>query len=123
MEISVGPTESEPAPDGSTIFPLVRTSRASAGLIELAPGEVSTAVRHRTVEEIWYVLEGFGQLWRWSADPGRVDDLAPGVCVTIPVGASFQFRCTGDSPLRMLMITMPPWPGEAEAESVSGYWD
>ena len=88
----------------------------------LNPGEVSLPVAHKTVEEVWYFLEGRGQVWRKYGDEERVVDVAPGVSLSIPVGAHFQFRTTGDVPLRFLIVTMPPWPGEDEAYPVPGRW-
>jgi mannose-6-phosphate isomerase-like protein (cupin superfamily) len=116
------PVPSEPAPDGSRIYPLVRTGNASVGIIELRPGQVTAPVRHRTIEEIWYVLEGRGQLWREMDDAEETVDLIAGVCATIPTGAAFQFRSDGEQPLRMLMLTVPPWPGDAEAIAADGVW-
>ena len=48
--------------------------------------------------------------------------LTHGVSIDIPVGTEFQYRCTGDAPLRFLCITMPPWPGDAEAIVIEGPW-
>ena len=89
----------------------------------LPAGQVSRAGRHRTVEEIWYVLSGAGEMWR-SADGrnGEVVSLSAGTCLTIPVGVVFQFRCIGGQPLAAVAVTMPPWPGDDEAESVEGKW-
>ena len=47
---------------------------------ELAPGHTSLAVRHRTVEEIWYFLSGTGEMWRASGDSGDVVAVSTGVC-------------------------------------------
>lgn len=110
------------APDGSEIRLLSSTCRGSMVHCTLNPGEVSLPVAHRTVEEVWYFLEGSGQVWRRSGDEERVVDVAPGASLSIPVGAHFQFRTTGDSPLRILIVTMPPWPGEDEAYRVPGRW-
>ena len=52
------------APDGSEIRLLAQTSRGSMVHCTLHPGQVSVAVAHRTVDEIWYFLEGSGQVWR-----------------------------------------------------------
>jgi hypothetical protein len=46
----------------------------------------------------------------------------PGVSIDIPVGTAFQYRCTGTEELRFLCITMPPWPGDAEATVIEGPW-
>lgn len=110
------------APDGSEIRLLSSTSRGSMVHCTLNPGEVSMPVAHRTVEEVWYFLEGTGQVWRRFGDEERVVDVAPGVSLSIPVGAHFQFRTTGQSPLRFLIFTIPPWPGEDEAYRVPGRW-
>ncbi len=110
------------APDGSEIRLLSVTSRGSMAHCTLNPGEVSLPVAHRTVEEVWYFLEGAGQVWRKFGDEERTVDATPGVSLAIPVGAHFQFRATGKVPLRFLIVTMPPWPGEDEAYRVPGRW-
>ena len=110
------------APDGSEIRLLSSASRGSMVHCTLNPGEVSLPVAHKTVEEVWYFLEGRGQVWRKYGDEERVVDVAPGVSLSIPVGAHFQFKTTGDVPLRFLIVTMPPWPGEDEAYRVPGRW-
>ena len=46
----------------------------------------------------------------------------PGVSIAIPTGAAFQFRADGDEPLRIVGVTMPPWPGDNEADFVMGKW-
>ena len=103
------------APDGSEIRLLV-TGAAHASLVEvtLPAGAVSRPVRHRTVEEIWFVLEGSGRVWV----AGEVTAVAPGSRLVIPTGAPFQFAA-GGAPLRFLCYTSPPWPGEREAEAVA----
>ena len=89
---------------------------------ELLPGSVSTAVAHHTVEEIWYVLGGEGEMWRKQGDREDIVTLTPGTSLTVPLGTAFQFRATGTEPLTAVAITMPPWPGDTEAYSVEGYW-
>jgi mannose-6-phosphate isomerase-like protein (cupin superfamily) len=84
---------------------------------------VSTAVVHRTVEEIWFFLTGRGQMWLASGeDDGEVVDVMPGDCLMIPVGTRFQFRAHGSAPLSAVGVTMPPWPGPEEAVAVEGRW-
>jgi mannose-6-phosphate isomerase-like protein (cupin superfamily) len=116
------PVPSEPAPDGSRIYPLVRTEQASVGIIELRPDQITAPVYHLTIEEVWYVLEGKGQLWRKLGTAEETVDLTTGTCVTIPNEAAFQFRSDGEQPLRMLMLTIPPWPGPEEAVAAGGAW-
>jgi mannose-6-phosphate isomerase-like protein (cupin superfamily) len=110
------------APDGSDVRVLLRLSGGSMAHFHLAAGAVSKAVRHRTVEEIWYVLGGSGQMWRRQGDQEETVDLVPGTCLTIPVGTAFQFRAGEAGPLSAVAITMPPWPGDGEAEFVDGAW-
>jgi mannose-6-phosphate isomerase-like protein (cupin superfamily) len=83
---------------------------------------VSAAVTHRTVEELWYVVSGQGAMWRRDAQQESVTPLAPGLCLSLPLGTAFQFRCEGDVPLVAVAVTMPPWPGEGEAVLVAGPW-
>jgi mannose-6-phosphate isomerase-like protein (cupin superfamily) len=89
---------------------------------ELAPSRTSVAVVHRSVEEIWYFLKGRGEMWRELAGQQQVVIVQAGVCITIPVGTRFQFRSTGRGPLAAIAVTMPPWPGEGEAQAVEGMW-
>ena len=109
------------APDGSEIyFRVADAQRASLVEVELGPGRTSRPIRRRTVEEIWYFLAGFGEVWLRSPDGTSETTRAvgPGDTVTIPTGWAFQFRTTGGQPLRFLCFTSPPWPGEEEAVPV-----
>jgi mannose-6-phosphate isomerase-like protein (cupin superfamily) len=110
------------APDGSEIRLLLATARASMVHATLNPGQVSLAVLHRAVEEIWYCLSGQGELWRRLDHTESVTPLAAGIAITLPVGTHFQFRATGDTPLTLLIATIPPWPGEEEAVRVADHW-
>jgi mannose-6-phosphate isomerase-like protein (cupin superfamily) len=110
------------APDSSEIRLLVGTTRGSLAHGTLPPGQVSLAIAHRTVEEVWYVTAGRGQVWRKQGGHETVVDVAAGTALTIPTGAHFQFRTTGSEPLRFIMCTMPPWPGEHEAVRVPDHW-
>jgi mannose-6-phosphate isomerase-like protein (cupin superfamily) len=78
---------------------------------------------HRTVEEIWFFLSGHGEMWRRKEGLEQVVVLEAGVCLTIPLGTQFQFRSFGDQPLCAIAVTMPPWPGDAEATVVDGKWE
>jgi mannose-6-phosphate isomerase-like protein (cupin superfamily) len=116
------------APDGSTVRPLCRiTGLGSFAHFQLEAGETSTAVSHRTVQEIWYIIGGAGCMWRQQeGDEPATVELAPGVCLTIPRGTTFQFRASDDTgePLRIVAATMPPWPldGDDEGRPQRGPW-
>lgn len=88
----------------------------------LLPGQVSIAVAHRTVEEVWYFISGTGEMWRKLGGEEKTIAAEQGVSITIPVGAHFQFRCLGNEPLAAVGVTMPPWPGMDEAYEVKGKW-
>ena len=110
------------APDGSNVRILLALQGGSMAHFELLPGGVSTAVAHRTVEEIWYILGGAGEMWRKQGNLEEIVPLAPGTSLTLPLGTAFQFRTTGSAPLTAVAITMPPWPGDNEAYEVEGHW-
>ncbi len=108
------------APDGSEIRELVRLDRGSMVHCTLHRGAITRAVRHRSIEEVWYCLVGAGELWRSDGVHEEIVALRPGVSVTIPCGVSFQFRAT--QTLELVITTMPPWPGAGEAMSTEGAW-
>jgi mannose-6-phosphate isomerase-like protein (cupin superfamily) len=110
------------APDGANVRVLLALAGGSMAHFELAPGLVSKAVEHRTVEEVWYFLGGRGEMWRRQGTRTEVTAVEPRVCITIPVGTGFQFRSLGAEPLTAVAITMPPWPGMDEAFEVEGLW-
>lgn len=110
------------APDGSDVRVLLQLAGGSMAHFELAPGQTSTAVTHRSVEEIWFVLSGRGEMWRRQGEREAIVTLEVGVCLTIPHGTHFQFRALGEVPLAAVGVTMPPWPGEGEAIVVTGPW-
>jgi mannose-6-phosphate isomerase-like protein (cupin superfamily) len=110
------------APDGSEVRVLLSLSNGSMAHFLLPAGQVSRAVRHRTVEEIWYIIFGQGEMWRSDHEHEEISTLTAGTCLTIPAGTSFQFRALGDEPVAAVAVTVPPWPGNDEAEIVDGRW-
>ncbi len=62
------------APDASEIRLLVSVRGGSAAHCTLPAGRTSLAVRHRTVEEVWYFLRGRGR-----PGDGSLEDRAAGV--------------------------------------------
>jgi mannose-6-phosphate isomerase-like protein (cupin superfamily) len=110
------------APDGSEVRFLATTSRGSMAHFSLPPGGISQAVKHLTVEEVWYFTSGIGRMWRKHGTEESIVVVKPGVSISIPTGTHFQFRCEGDEPLEAVGVTMPPWPGMDEAILVQGPW-
>jgi mannose-6-phosphate isomerase-like protein (cupin superfamily) len=109
--------------DGSAVRPLCAlTAVASFAQFTLAPQQISRAVSHATVQEIWFVVGGSGRMWRLQDGREEITELEPGVCLTIPLGTTFQFRA-GASGLRAVGVTTPPWPGhDGEARPEPGIW-
>ena len=78
-------------------------------------------------EHLWYEGERTNEwghyVWRRAPDGHEsVTRLIPGVCVDIPLGTAFQYRCTGNVPLVFTCTALPPWPGDDEAVIVDGPW-
>jgi mannose-6-phosphate isomerase-like protein (cupin superfamily) len=120
--LSIADAKAEPAPDGSTARVLLRLPNGSLAQFELAAGRTSRAVVHRRIDEIWMVVSGRGEIWRRQGAREETVALAPGVCLTIPAGTAFQFRCLGAEALQVIGVSLPPWPGEGEALPAEGPW-
>jgi len=118
----LGSAPDDRAPDGSDVRVLVRVARGSMAHFELAPQCTSRAVRHKTVEELWFFLTGRGEMWRRHEGHEDVVQVHPGIAISIPAGTCFQFRSHGYTPLAAVGVTMPPWPGPDESEDVDGPW-
>lgn len=108
------------APDGSQIRLLPTTPAGGLSHCTLPPGKTSLPVRHQTVEEVWFVLRGEGEMWRKYGQTSTVVRLRRGTALKIPFQAHFQFRNTGADPLEVVIATLPAWPGPNEAISVEG---
>lgn len=114
----------EIAPDGSEVRRLGRVDGGSMARFTFSAGAISRAVRHHRVEELWYVLSGRGEIWRAPASGATgITALSSSESIAIPARCAFQVRVHDGEPLVVLAVTMPPWPGEDEAELVEGCWD
>lgn len=115
------------APDGSEVRVLLRNRNASVSHFTFKPGQCSQAIQHRSVDEIWFILSGSGELWRSTGEESEITRISTGVCINIPVGTAFQIRADGGGALTVIGTTTPPWPAENsesdEAVAVDGVWD
>ena len=111
------------APDGLRVRPLIATKRGSMAEFRLAPGLIGRTIKHRTIEEIWYVVAGDGWIWRETTNAGEPVLLASGSNFHVPPGCAFQIRA-GAEELVVIATTMPPWPGDDEVEVLenAGPW-
>ena len=112
----------EHAPDGSEVRTLLSLAGGSMAHFRLAAGAASKAVCHRSIDELWFVLAGQGEMWRRQGEREEVIELEPGLCLSVPAGTHFQFRARGSGALAAVAVTMPPWPGADEAVFVTGPW-
>jgi mannose-6-phosphate isomerase-like protein (cupin superfamily) len=118
----LSPLPDATAPDGTDVRLLGALPSGSFAHFTLAPGSISLAVAHRSVEEIWYFVSGRGEVWRKQDGREEIVPVEAGVALTIPLGTAFQFRASGHAPLVFVAVTMPPWPGADEAFQVQGKW-
>lgn len=86
------------------------------------PYQINKATIHATVSEFWFILEGYGEVWRDDGEESCVTTLVPGTSVDIPVGTAFQYRNVSDVELKFICISMPRWPGDSEATFIKGIW-
>jgi mannose-6-phosphate isomerase-like protein (cupin superfamily) len=97
--------------DGSTIRVLLDAEAAGARNQSLAeasldPGQATKRHYHRESEEIYFLLDGSGEM---EVD-GERRGVGPGDAVLIPPGAWHQIHA--DSPLRFLCCCAPPYRHE-----------
>jgi mannose-6-phosphate isomerase-like protein (cupin superfamily) len=78
------------APDGSEVRVLLRVSSGGMAHFEFPPGRTSPAVRHKTVDELWFFVSGRGRMWT-SEGPEGGFDVFPGVCVASRSIRAFKF--------------------------------
>ena len=94
----------EVAPDGAEVRLLARTENASTAHFRVHPGQVTHAVMHRSIDEIWYVTTGEGEIWMSNT-------------------GAFQCRNSGRVDLDIIAVQVPPWPGDDEAGIVDSIFD
>ena len=95
--------------DGSTIRELIGPRTTPPGAQSLAEatleaGQATERHHHATSEEIYFVLEGAGEM---EVDGERAH-VEAGAAILIPPGAWHQIRA-GDAPLRFLCCCSPPY--------------
>jgi mannose-6-phosphate isomerase-like protein (cupin superfamily) len=99
--------------DGSMIRelcgrPTGGTANQSLAEATLEPGQATQRHYHGEVEEIYFVLDGEGEM-ELDGDRARVE---AGQAIPIPPGARHQIRNVGSRPLRILCCCSPPYRHE-----------
>ena len=100
---------------GSEIRPLIDRTTASITRCSLAeeillPGQSVTPHHHREIEEVYYVIEGYGVMT--VGDEQR--EVAAGDAVFIPRGHRHTLANTGSEPIRLLLVCGPAFFYEDE---------
>lgn len=100
---------------GSEIRPLVdRTTssitRCSVAEELLPPGAAVTRHFHETTEEVYYVLEGDGEMTVGD----ETSPVGPGDAIYIPVGSVHTLRNVGPTPMRIVLVCGPAFSREDE---------
>ncbi len=110
------------APDGLEVRVLAIGQRGSLAHFCLPAGQTGKAVRHKTIEETWHITGGSGQIWFSTEDLETIASLETGDSLIIPPATSFQLHNSNTAALDIIATTIPPWPGDDEAELVKGHW-
>jgi mannose-6-phosphate isomerase-like protein (cupin superfamily) len=71
------------APDGPDIRALLGVETGGMTHFEIRASETSVAVAHRTVGEIWYLINGRGEMWRKLKDEEDVVPVERGICTLV----------------------------------------
>ena len=103
---SLGGAEAFTTADGSMIRELHHTEAQSLAEASLRAGQATRRHQHRRSEEIYFVLEGRGEMEL----EGERRGLGPGDAVLIPAGAWHEIRAL--EALRFLCACAPPYAHE-----------
>lgn len=100
---------------GSEIRPLVdRTTseitQCSLAEESLPPGHAVTPHLHRDTEEIYYVLDGSGEMTIGE----ETAHVGPGDAIYIPRGSRHTLRNTGATPMRIVLVCGPAFSRDDE---------
>lgn len=78
-------------------------STSEAFVVILRPGEAPPLHIHHDTEQVFYLLQGSGEL-RTGVDGGRRFQVSAGDLVRIPPGTWHSIVCTSDQPLKYLSV-------------------
>lgn len=87
-------------------------SLLSAAFVEVDPGATSPLHWHAKTEEIYMIVEGRGLMYLG----GQVVSVSSGDCVTIPTRVVHAIENSGNAPLRMWVVTSPPYTDNDDFE-------
>ena len=82
----------------------------SIAFAKLGPGKSSIPHRLKTSSEVYFILEGVGEMHIDSEQA----EVRPGQAILIPPGSWQHIRSTGEVELKFLCIVSPMWRAEDE---------
>lgn len=88
----------------------------------MLPGKISKAVKHKTVTELWYFIQGVGEVWKKSGNKEEIIKVSASISLSIESEDCFQFRNTSEVVLKFIITTIPKWPGADEVILVERLW-
>ena len=94
----------------------VGSRRFMITLVEIQPGGSTPAHEHRTVESMYYILEGHGEIYSAGGKAGG--RVGPKTAVHFPSGSTHGIRNTGRTKLVYLSCHAPPY----EIEELYKHW-
>jgi mannose-6-phosphate isomerase-like protein (cupin superfamily) len=80
-----------------------KAATSEAFMVVLQPGEAPPLHIHHDTEQVFYVLEGSGEL-QTGVDAGQRFPLGAGDLLRIPPGTHHRVLCKGDEPLKYLSV-------------------
>lgn len=99
------------ANDGSRLRELLHPDRGGPGVpysvavAQVEPGETTEPHRLEGETELYLFIGGSGRMHVG----GESASVADGDVVFVPAGSPQWVECTGDEPLRFLLVVSPPW--------------
>lgn len=99
--------------------PQTGLSLLSAAFFEVDVGATSPRAWHEKTEEIYMIVEGKGVMYIGEMEmPIRAGD-----CISIPLRHVHAVANTGTTPLRMWVVTSPPYSEDDDIAESDGKYD
>jgi len=93
------------------IHPDTGTSKnVAVSLLVMNPGDEVRPHYHKMREEVYYILSGEGTASHWGENGEEKIKLEKDLAVPIPPNVVHDIKCSGNEPLRILVIMAPPLP-------------
>jgi mannose-6-phosphate isomerase-like protein (cupin superfamily) len=107
-------------------------STSEAFVVVLQPGEAPPLHIHHDTEQVFYILQGSGELQTGAPDAGERFPVSPGDLARIPPGTWHRILCQSSEPLRYLSVDCflngcpanePTWESHLRVVCQENGWD